>query len=64
MEKLRTFIPKSLGKYFPKHCVLLNRISFLASVHFKHSFYHPLYASLFSHEKYINFHKFSVCLFA
>lgn len=32
MEELRMFFPKSYGKYFVKHCVVINRISFLASV--------------------------------
>lgn len=65
MEKLRTFLPKSCGKYFAKHCVVLNRISFLASVHSKTLFLTPsLYIPSFHAKKCINFHNFSVCLSA
>lgn len=58
MEKLRTFLPNSCGKYFAKHCVVLIRISFLASVHSKTLFIRPF----FSYKKCINFHNFFVSL--
>lgn len=41
MKKLSIFLPKSYGKYFAKHCVMLIRISFLASVHSKTFFLTP-----------------------
>lgn len=41
MEKFKTFLPKSYGKYFAKHCVVLNRMSFLDSVDSKTLFLSP-----------------------